>query len=351
MSRKEINSLDLYQVVEEMILEAKRLVDIKAMPIKVNVMCSGGVDSFTLLNILNDLKGKLRLNLFATTLIFGDYVGEIKAVNLVKSFCEKNNIGFIQYDAKLDEISGNKKVYVRNVLKEYSVRCRPDIVVTGHHKDDRIETIFNRLFSGRLGPDGVNGFKAFDRMIINKTRTLFVKPFYNVEKNTIIEFANKHSIKYVEDLTNFDPDYCERNYIRNIIIPLIKEKFDLDNTLRAMDLIANHITKLQDDIKLDFRKGVWKTEEFNQLNLTEAYVVVKRHLMQIYGVVLNKDKVAELRKVMLNKPYFVFELHRDGPFKIVIEKNRKNVKIFETTSSFREDSVRDIRDMLSSIQP
>lgn len=351
MSRKNKKSFDLYPVVEEMILEARKLIDKKVMPIKINVMCSGGVDSFTLLNILNDLKEKLHLNLFATTIIFGDYVGEIKAVNLVKSFCEKNNIGFIQCDAKLDEISGNKKVYVRNALKEYSVRCRPDIVVTGHHKDDRIETIFNRLFSGRLGPDGVNGFKAFDWMIINKTRTLFVKPFYNVEKNTIIEFANKHSIKYVEDLTNFDPDYCERNYIRNTIIPLIKEKFDLDNTLRAMDLIANHITKLQDDIKLDFRKGVWKTEEFNQLNLTEAFVVVKRHLMQIYGVVLNKDKAKELRKMMLNKPYFIFELYRNGPFKIIIEKNRKNVKIFKTTTKFKEDSVRDIRDMLGSIQP
>lgn len=351
MSRKNKKSFDLYPVVEEMILEARKLIDKKVMPIKINVMCSGGVDSFTLLNILNDLKEKLHLNLFATTIIFGDYVGEIKAVNLVKSFCEKNNIGFIQYDAKLDEVSGNKKVYVRNVLKEYSVRCRPDIVVTGHHKDDRIETIFNRLFSGRLGPDGVNGFKAFEWMIINKTRTLFVKPFYNVEKNTIIDFANKHSIKYVEDLTNFDPDYCERNYIRNSIVPVIKEKFDLDNALKAMDLIAEHISKLQDDIKLDFRKGVWKTEEFNQLNLTEAFVVVKRHLMQIYGVVLNKDKAAELRKVMLNKPYFVFELHRNGPFKIVIEKNRKNVKIFETTNRYKEDSIREVANMLGSIQP
>lgn len=93
---------------------------------------------------------------------------------------------------------------------------------TAHHLDDNIETMLMHFFRG-TGISGLTGMPQKNEEII--------RPFLNIPRSMLKEFAISQNLDWVEDSSNASDDYT-RNYFRNQLIPSLTNIFpEIHNNL------------------------------------------------------------------------------------------------------------------------
>lgn len=118
--------------------------------------------------------------------------------------------------------------WFRELKKRYSAQA----VLTGHHRDDNIETMFLNLFRGS-GLNGVAGIlPEGDRR---------VSPLLGESRESILAYLQMKELDYVTDSTNLETEY-RRNKIRNIILPVISAEFP-----GVMERIGDSLSFLTED--------------------------------------------------------------------------------------------------------
>ena len=92
-----------------------------------------------------------------------------------------------------------------------------DKIAVAHHLSDNVETILFNLFRG-ASLSGVKGISKenYDGKII--------RPLLSVTSEEVSLYVQKHRLSFVQDATNFDPEYT-RNALRIGVLPRIKELF------------------------------------------------------------------------------------------------------------------------------
>ncbi len=88
-------------------------------------------------------------------------------------------------------------------------------LLTAHHLDDNIETMLMHFFRG-TGIAGITGMPEKNEYLL--------RPFLNIARSRLKEFAASHKLDWVEDSTNMSDDYT-RNYFRNQLIPSLSNIF------------------------------------------------------------------------------------------------------------------------------
>jgi tRNA(Ile)-lysidine synthase len=124
--------------------------------------------------------------------------------NLVECYCIRYGIKYETYEYNGKPSESNEKIWAewrKSILA--NVR-KTSPILTAHHQDDRIE-------SNLMGR----------QLLYNKDN--IYRPFIEVPKQQIIEYATAHNLIWLEDPTNSDPNFCRRNKIRNQLIPLMRE--------------------------------------------------------------------------------------------------------------------------------
>ncbi|WP_442498821.1 tRNA lysidine(34) synthetase TilS [Methylobacter sp. sgz302048] len=94
-----------------------------------------------------------------------------------------------------------------------------DVLLVAQHRDDQLETVLLQLFRGS-GLRGLSGMP--EHMVFG--RGLMLRPLLNVSRQAIRHYAEAHKLSWVEDPSNLHIDY-DRNFLRNIIVPLIKQRW------------------------------------------------------------------------------------------------------------------------------
>ena len=94
------------------------------------------------------------------------------------------------------------------VLNELAVETCSDIIVTGHHKNDQVETILKNL-SEQAGLFGLGGMKIEYKNIL--------RPLLSFSKNQLNRMIDKYGIPHIEDSSN-DNLNIKRNFIRKQIL-------------------------------------------------------------------------------------------------------------------------------------
>ena len=110
-----------------------------------------------------------------------------------------------------------------------------EILLLGHHNDDRVETFMINLFRGtRL--KGLLSIKQETKSIL--------RPLIDIKKSSIIKYAQDKKINFLEDSTNKDNSIL-RNWLRNEIIPSIEKNFkgDLNNKIQGLIYEIDELTK------------------------------------------------------------------------------------------------------------
>ena len=90
-----------------------------------------------------------------------------------------------------------------------------DLLLTGHHADDNMETVVMNFFRGT----GIHGLKG-----ILPTNGKIIRPLLFARRSELESYATQHGLGFVTDHTNLENDYT-RNYFRNTILPLVKETY------------------------------------------------------------------------------------------------------------------------------
>lgn len=101
-----------------------------------------------------------------------------------------------------------------------------DVVLFAQHREDQMETVLLQLFRGA----GVQGLSAMPQTMAFGAGTL-IRPFLDVSKQEINDYAVKNKLCWVEDPSNKSDEF-DRNFLRNQIVPQLKQKWPaLDKTV------------------------------------------------------------------------------------------------------------------------
>ena len=188
------------------------------------ILCcvSGGVDSMSLLHFLSRRSEKEGFSLHAC--YYDHQLRPESAENgaFVRRACEGLGVPFhlgggdvsgwaAEHHLGLEE-AGRQLRY--RWFEELAAQWEDCLIATAHNADDNAETLLLHLVRG-AGLAGLGG--------IPPRRGSIIRPFLQVPRTLIEDYASELGIPHVEDATNADPDYCSRNLIRHRVMPLLRQ--------------------------------------------------------------------------------------------------------------------------------
>ena len=199
------------------------------------IAISGGVDSAVLTHIFYELK----LN-FRTVFINHNQKGseELRQSAQALSDILKLNHKCIETDIKIDssETLMREARYeaLNNEINE------KEILVTAHHKNDKIETFFINLFRGTR-------LKGLTSIALKSNN--IIRPMINIPKSQIMKYAKENDIYFRNDVSNSD-NSISRNWIRNELIPEVENRFPGNLNNKISDLILEIQESTREDIEV-----------------------------------------------------------------------------------------------------
>src|ERR1700682_5257042 len=163
---------------------------------------SGGLDSMVLLKAASRLPPRARRNIVVATFDHGTGKAAGRAAALVAR--QAFRLGFLCVTGRASTIGTREEEWRRGrwaFLQQVADR-KDSSVVTAHNLDDQIETVFMRILRD-AGPRGLAGLYAESEII---------RPFLNISRVTLAEYAELHRVPFVQD-----PSNCDRKHLRNQI--------------------------------------------------------------------------------------------------------------------------------------
>lgn len=243
---------------------------------KLVVAVSGGPDSITMLDILNEIKNEKTIDFEICVAHINHMIREeAKSDELyVKKYCEEKNIDFYSKSIDVLKLANNNKTGTEEMgrivrykfFDEVLEKTGSNKVSIAHNKNDKAETMIMNILRG----SGISGLKG-----IEPKRGKYIRPLIECERQEIENYCKEKNLNPRIDKTNFDNTYT-RNKIRNIVIPYIKQEFNpnIINTLSRLselvveedDYIENKVKKAYETllIKEDKKEIILDLKKFNE---------------------------------------------------------------------------------------
>ena len=194
----------------------------KRFPQGARVLCavSGGLDSMCLLDFM------VRQEEFSV--IAAHFNHRLRGENadrderFVRDVCAARGIPFVSGDGDTRALAEREGLTVEEAarrlryafLEQMARSYRCGAILTAHHADDNAETMLLNLVRG-TGSAGLAG--------IPPARGNVCRPFLQITRAELQEYAAAHDIPHVEDETNTDPDAAARNLLRQSVIPVLRQ--------------------------------------------------------------------------------------------------------------------------------
>lgn len=258
---------------------------------KILLAVSGGVDSIVLLKLMLSIPTTSRPEVSIAHINHQLRTEAKDEEQFVKKLADENNIPFYSFvwSKKEHPISGIEEA-ARNVryafFKKIMTEQNLDVLMTGHHQDDQVETILMKLTRGSI-LEQLTGIDESQTFAEGK----LVRPLLSFEKQELFTFAKQQGLKFMEDESNFESNYT-RNRFRNEIIPLLKkennqfnqhiEQFsvDLKDLLEISKQSIQETYNLVVDVKDDAH--VIEIQAYEKLSSAYQRVLLKQLLNGLY---------------------------------------------------------------------
>ena len=212
---------------------------------KIIVGLSGGPDSISLINVLDEIRKDK-----TTGLEFGIIAAHINHnireeaksdEDYVVKYCKEKNIEVyvlsIDINKKAKEERKGTEETGRNARYEFFeqilIKTKSNKIATAHTANDNAETVLMNIIRG----SGTSGLKGIRPIRDDK----FIRPLIETTREEIEEYCKKNNLNPRIDKTNFENDYT-RNKTRNILIPLIKEQFN-PNIIMTINRLSDIINE------------------------------------------------------------------------------------------------------------
>ena len=269
---------------------------------------SGGLDSVVLTELLYSLGYQVSLAHVNFSLRNKESDADAEFAD---HFAQARNIPFYHKKVDTKHYAQQKKISIQeaardiryNWFEELLQKEDLDYVLTAHHADDQIETLFINLIRG-TGLKGLTG--------IPERRNRIIRPLLPFEKAELLKFAQTNNIKWREDSSNQSTDYL-RNQVRHNLIPRFKDTSDqsFQQAHKSISL-ASQSYELFDELICEKLDQIVERKEdvyFISLALLKKQKQAKTllfHFIQRFGFT-NVEEVYDLS----NKPKAKFVQNKD----------------------------------------
>ncbi|MGN1302283.1 MAG: tRNA lysidine(34) synthetase TilS [Clostridia bacterium] len=228
---------------------------------------SGGPDSISMLNILNDIRNDKNLHMeFDIIVAHVNHMIRKEAKDdekFVENFCKKIGVPFYSKSIDVQKIANNNKIGTeeagRNARYEFFdeilEKTNSNKIAIAHNKNDKVETMIMNMLRG----SGIAGLKGIEPIKNNK----YIRPLIECERFEIEQYCKENNIDARIDRTNFENIYT-RNKVRNVVIPYIKQEFN-PNIIQTMDRLSELVKEedeyLENTVKNKYKELIIEEKE------------------------------------------------------------------------------------------
>jgi tRNA(Ile)-lysidine synthase len=247
----------------------------------------------------------------------------------VEAYCKKNRVS-VQMAARDLRYDWFNELIKKNKF---------DFLVTAHHANDVIETVFINLLRGT----GIKGLKG----IPEKTGNI-VRPLLNFTKEEINAFAKKEKISYRTDKSNLEAKY-ERNLLRLEVLPKLKKIHpNLEQTF--LNNVANF--KEEAEIVNEFltektkllvsKKGTQVVIDKLKLKKEKHLQTLLHHILESFGFTLSQ--ITDIRTNLIENGE-TGKLFFTSSFTLTIDRKLIIIKpgVEKTSESIRLNSLNELK--------
>ena len=296
---------------------------------RIGIALSGGLDSSVLLNIMaNEPMLKDRI----TALHVNHNINT--DADRWEEFCSEQSrkLGIPFQSLKLNKTDNPSEDYLRSKRQEFFRQWGgdQDLIVTAHHLDDQVETILFRIFRGTgiKGIKGINQFSTIDG--VN-----FFRPFLDIKKHDLKEYALKNNILWVEDDSNEESNFS-RNKIRNLILPSIRETWSsIDKAMIKLSKDADKSKQILDEIAQDDYSSTFSTHGLIKLTRINALSKPRKENLIYYWLVNINGLKANFAQIDQIYTYLDRELVGPASFHFKTIEGESDVQIIINSKEIR----------------
>src|SRR5579884_971341 len=165
------------------------------------VAVSGGGDSMALLHVLAGLRARHGFGLFAHGVDHGLRAESAGELDLAESLARALDVPFARTRVAVPP-GGNVQARARvarwNALRRAAAHAGADRIATGHHADDRAETLLMRVLRGT----SVRGLGVIPPRDGDK-----IRPMLRARRHDVDAHIARHGIPHATDPSNRDPRF------------------------------------------------------------------------------------------------------------------------------------------------
>ncbi len=226
---------------------------------------SGGVDSAVMLDVFANLAEENAYHLVVAHfnhMLRGEHSD--KDLALVKDLAKNYGLQFYSSSGDVKGFAKENSLSIEHAartlryryLSQIAQNLKINYILTAHTSDDVAETFLSHLFRGS-GLTGLSGIPQ--KRKLSKTSYLF-RPFLNLNKSELIEYAQNRDLKWQEDESNSMLFYT-RNKIRNVLIKNLETDYNpgikevLNRTAKLLkgadDFINEHVQMILPNVTKD----------------------------------------------------------------------------------------------------
>jgi len=201
------------------------------------VAVSGGPDSLALCALSHTYLIEKKNKVFFVLVDHGIRTNSSNEAQKVKNLLKKKGI-YLKILKNKKKINKNIQSQAREIryqlLLNFCKKQKINFIMTGHHRDDQIETFLIRLSRG----SGVQGLSSMNKISsLSKTIKLF-RPLLSEKKKDLIFLAKYYFGKVFKDPSNTNQKYL-RTKIRNLIKQFKKSGIEPDRIINSINNLAS----------------------------------------------------------------------------------------------------------------
>ncbi len=178
------------------------------------VAVSGGPDSMALLHVLAGLRRRSAFGLFAHGVDHGLRAAAAAELDVAADFARTLDVPFARTRVDVQP-GGNIQARARaarwEALQTAATSVGAERIATGHHADDRAETLVMRVLRGT----GVRGLAVLPPRAGNS-----IRPLLYARRSDIDAHISRHAVPYRIDPSNQDPRFL-RARVRHEVMPVL----------------------------------------------------------------------------------------------------------------------------------
>lgn len=213
-----------------------------------------------------------------------------------------------------------------------------DYILTAHHANDNVETLFVNLIRGT----GIKGLQG-----IPEKQNDMVRPLLFATKNEIREYAEKQNLSFREDSSNQEVKY-KRNFIRHQIVPELKKLNPaIEETIHA----SIQFFKQSSEIITEYAQLKFQSickEENNWLYIDiQLLQLEKQKETLLFEWLYNKQfKTSQIQQLIeaLHTEVRVGKLFSSATHQLVIDRKYMIVKALNKEEEIKEFTITSISD-------